>query len=147
MQWTLRKSAAVILFSLLITASSIGVKAHAIGDFCYWWNVGTQAPDSFGCLTTGTWSWQGAYDFSSQGEEDALEQATYLCDDLIYSCWAVCESQSYRQARADYYTDQTGGQCSYGYQCVEGFANLSCQQAQAGTFSCSCSSFNFCPPC
>jgi hypothetical protein len=141
---------AVILFCALVVTSSVRLQAHAMSEFCYWWDAGLAEPDDLWCFDASgvyTWGWNGGYDISNTPEEDRLMLAADICDDLTYSCWDTCESQAFRSVRAGFYSDQTGGQCTYTWECVMSWGNASCQQGSSGGFSCSCGSVNTCAPC
>ena len=136
----------IIALAVVIMSSGVVLRANALSDFCNYWSATIFPPDDFWCLSNHSYSWYGGYDISSYGD-DAPMQASFICDDLIFSCWELCDSSAYRSSRAQYYSDQTGGQCSYAVECVDTWAGVSCQQSNMGTFLCSCNSMNLCMPC
>jgi hypothetical protein len=112
------------------------------------YNVLLQPPDEFGCAggTAFNWAWNGEYDISSMGE-DAPTFAAGICDDLIYSCWDTCDSTAFKAWAVNRVNEQVFPTCQYEIECIEGWANPSCQQGETGSFTCSCQYMNVCAPC
>ena len=151
MHRVLIRPVAVIVFCAALVTSSVVLHAHAISQFCGYWEGYLFEPNDLWCFDDGgfyTWTWSGGYDIAAvEPEEQRLWLATDICDDLVFSCWDACESDDFKTLRAQYYTDQTWGQCTYSAGCVESWGTPSCQQGSTGTFSCSCGSINLCMPC
>lgn len=141
---------AVIVLSLAIAGLSTSVvraSNSSMDWFCYWWNVSLEPPSYLWCSADHwNWKWNGEYDVSSTW--DPLGYATDICNDLFYSCWDTCESKEFQEAALAKVND-AAYPCTYDLSCIETWGNPSCQQAETGpgTFSCSCQYFNVCAPC
>lgn len=142
------RSVTTIAVCLMILGASVTLRASSMSSFCSYWSNAFSGSDNWAfCQSNWDWQWTGGYSFHDMPENEALSQANSLCNDLVFSCWETCGSQAFREAKAQQWTDATGGQCSYHYSCAEPFTSPSCQQGISGSFSCSCSALNVCGSC
>jgi hypothetical protein len=93
---TIRQLAVIIMCAAIVGFSVTTV--HALSDmaqFCNFWSSGHHYEgDDVWCLTFGDWKWDGGYDFTALDQQEALTISSDLCDDLYFSCWDTCDSES-----------------------------------------------------